>query len=1505
MTDRLTPAEADQQITSFITQSSSSELSKDTLLREFREVINERIIRQATGYKRRDLRNYLESKELNAGSQTGFSVESCLLCLLDSSKYPLSQTSNNTTLSNGTHSTMHAKRDFIKIPRHSQDKYSGPYEQPLLDTVKRRFIDDCNGLEVPENERLSVMYLVLRGQALKYFQDHVVHTARTIDEAFQNLRDHFHNAAQQKTNITKWNTINFSSLVSQFPNKGYAEILDLLMSKGKDLATLLGPPYDSPRLLRDFLERATEREPFTRLMIGQDLTIDPDVYLARLHDCLHEHMRREGRDVNIPTLGSASAVPSTQSLLSAADDVDENADYVVYYNHNNVPMFKRRIIRKHPLHPSPRTVQSATRQPSFNTAQPRQLEPKLNPMGPGGKVLRCHNCDSWFHLVNKCFYKQVTDKVLTSSELSISDASEIPLDNRPPAPCNSNCGNYERIANNPLDTPADTSPDANSHTMLTALEDVREMTAKDIICTHRAPAVFNMASTVYKTTAIDDTAKSPTHPLTFDGICIDHGSTSDVCGLPQYQAYLQRLGYPSKPLKMEPCHHHIRFGGTEGQRCKAIGIARVRIPVSDCSFLERKFFVVNSNVPMLLGLKSHKELGTITNLNTNPPRLEFPKHGFSLPLSYKHGHLYIQYPDDICLFTASELARIHRNLGHPSAKSAYDALQRAYPLNTTIDDYKKLVTISGKCYGCQRFSRKPNRYRATLPDPCVFNQDIVLDVMFIDKRAVLHIVCKQTCFSRAAFLLSQTSIELWNTLMRVWILPYLGPPYTIWVDQAKAFLSKEFKSMTETLGCTLKPVATEAHWSLIVERHHGPLRQVYNRLRIDYPHVDMQVLLDYSTMTINNTAGPENFSPALLAFGAQPRLPIGDHHQAPQTVRERFDIAMKARAEYEVIVTRKRLQRASSSFPPNERFLNCIPGDDLLVFRENFGWKGPYTYVSNDGKVVKVLDHNGREHHFHATQVKPYNAHTRAPVHCLLNPEPPSYDANTYSATHITVVIDNPYDERFDEAKKREVHGILTKGGFEIVKPQDVPRNANIISNRYVLAIKDPGTDSERLKARLILQGHRDQERNNIANDAPVLMRYSIRIIISLSVNEFDCKMLTRDVEQAYIQSLPLPRPVYTPAPKEANLPPNTMLRVIQPHYGLVESGTIWFDTYYPVYKDKLLMDPADIDPCLLFKTDQQNLTGIVGLVTDDSLVTGTDEFIKQEHSALKTFKTKSHVNFPLRFYGKLLKKIDNGIHVSQSALILRLKPIPEDATTTMSMFRSIRGSILYIAQCTRIDVSYRAALLSQVTEKNLDISQMKEANSIVEYLQQTANVALRFDKLDRKSIRLCVYVDASPATSHATAPHLGVLIALCDHTGRCHLIHWSSTKCHRSTQSMIGAELYAFSLGFDYGFSFRQLLRNSAYPKIDLYMFTDNKSLFSTITKAKRTRELRLMTDIAELRRAYKSDEIKNVAWLRSDQNPADGLTRKKASQILTQAFTTGYMRHKIEEWIYKDDAS
>ena len=156
--------------------------------------------------------------------------------------------------------------------------------------------------------------------------------------------------------------------------------------------------------------------------------------------------------------------------------------------------------------------------------------------------------------------------------------------------------------------------------------------------------------------------------------------------------------------------------------------------------------------------------------------------------------------------------------------------------------------------------------------------------------------------------------------------------------------------------------------------------------------------------------------------------------------------------------------------------------------------------------------------------------------------------------------VHNSNDHRFNINKQKEYEGIVSKRGIEYILRYEY--HANIVGNRYVLRIKDPDTDRQRYKARYIVQGHQDEQKHNISNNSPVLMRLPLRLIIAMAVIYLDCKLFTRDVEQAYFQGKTLDRPVHTTLPLVANISDEYTLRVTLPHQRLIESSACWFETY-------------------------------------------------------------------------------------------------------------------------------------------------------------------------------------------------------------------------------------------------------------------------------------------------------------------------------------------------------
>jgi transposase InsO family protein len=124
----------------------------------------------------------------------------------------------------------------------------------------------------------------------------------------------------------------------------------------------------------------------------------------------------------------------------------------------------------------------------------------------------------------------------------------------------------------------------------------------------------------------------------------------------------------------------------------------------------------------------------------------------------------------------------------------------------------------------------------------VFGDDLSVDLMFIG-QAVLHVVDTATRFSAETFLYSHNgsfgqSVEgVWLALIETWFTLYTGYPNRLSIDAGSIFASPKWKKLSNMAGITLRMSGVETQNSLgIGERMHGPLRRIYNKIRMDYPH---------------------------------------------------------------------------------------------------------------------------------------------------------------------------------------------------------------------------------------------------------------------------------------------------------------------------------------------------------------------------------------------------------------------------------------------------------------------------------------------------------------------------------------------------------------------------------------------------------------------------------------------------------------------------------------------
>ncbi len=255
----------------------------------------------------------------------------------------------------------------------------------------------------------------------------------------------------------------------------------------------------------------------------------------------------------------------------------------------------------------------------------------------------------------------------------------------------------------------------------------------------------------------------------FQGGCIDTGAERCVIGYRQAKAY---CAYTGTTFCIRPSNASTRFG--DGSHT-SIGTMPVRIPTPDGSFIVGDFDVVKADVPMFIGLDLLDNYSLVANNVRN--ELQSELQGWSMPLTRNLVHMYITWDASHTLFKLSELTKLHRHFHHPSSKKLNNLIGRSNVQDADSATLKMLEYISRACETCQTFSQKPLRFRVSLPPhEIVFNEDVALDLMWLEGKAVLRVVCTHTHFNSAVFLKVQTVEDVWRTFLSCWVSLYTAFP---------------------------------------------------------------------------------------------------------------------------------------------------------------------------------------------------------------------------------------------------------------------------------------------------------------------------------------------------------------------------------------------------------------------------------------------------------------------------------------------------------------------------------------------------------------------------------------------------------------------------------------------------------------------------------------------------------------------------------------------------------
>ena len=426
-------------------------------------------------------------------------------------------------------------------------------------------------------------------------------------------------------------------------------------------------------------------------------------------------------------------------------------------------------------------------------------------------------------------------------------------------------------------------------------------------------------------------------------------------------------------------------------------------------------------------------------------------------------------------------------------------------------------------------------------------------------------------------------------------------------------------------------------------------------------------------------------------------------------------------------------------------------------------------------------------------------------------------------------------------------------------------------------------------------------------------------ILCLATLQEQATGLYLRDISQAYVQSTTsLNRNFYIYPPRELadiiDLPKGAILKVVKPLYGVPEAGNHWFKTYHSHHINALGMTQSTYDPCLLYSNQP---FGITGLQTDDTLFLGDLDFAKEEQIQLDKagFLAKPREQLTstcdLKFNGGIIHLQDNNhITITQERQGKNLRTVSKASISSTSSRGLIRTNLTtkeqyvaqrargaYIASVSQPEAAYDLSVAAQAIDPTEN--DIKALNKRIQWQIENAARGLRFVTLEKDTLRLLMFSDASFTNNKDLSSQIGYILVIADEKGNANILHWSLTKCKRVTRSMLASELYRMAHGFDIAAAIKSTIDKMLQIDLPLILCTDSKSLYDCLVKLGTTAEKRLMIDIMCLRQAYERREIAEVKWIRGESNPADSMTKSKASSALKQLIDTNKIQLEVEEWV------
>lgn len=437
------------------------------------------------------------------------------------------------------------------------------------------------------------------------------------------------------------------------------------------------------------------------------------------------------------------------------------------------------------------------------------------------------------------------------------------------------------------------------------------------------------------------------------------------------------------------------------------------------------------------------------------------------------------------------------------------------------------------------------------------------------------------------------------------------------------------------------------------------------------------------------------------------------------------------------------------------------------------------------------------------------------------------------------------HDQKWLEAIQEEKNSLEKNDVWKLVDRKRA-KGKQLVTSRWIFKIKDNGIYKARLVARGFQQRTQDLEFEDIFS--PVVDFSNLRALLALAAQQ-NSKLITFDVKTAFLHGT-LEEEIFMELPDGYHEPGKVCL-LKKALYGLKQSSQRWYKRLSAFLKEEHYHH-IKVDKCI-WKNEEG--TVLLAIHVDDGIIISSDE---KATTKLLT-KLKSHFEItvdmmPISHLGIQISKSERGICLHQTSYAeqvlkkynmddCRMVATPMDSSKqvqnhprkhepTNFQYRQVVGSLLYLSNKTRPDLSYSVNFASRHIQNPTeeDITKVKR---ILRYLKGTTDLGIFYSSDNSPEMNVIyAYSDSDYAQTGGEEKRKSTTGYVLMYAGG--PISWTSHKQQIVATSTSEAEYIAAAecvKELQYMSTLFQELTNSKFPAL---LQVDNQSAISIIKTGK-----------------------------------------------------------------------